>query len=214
MVFLIKRIKETKGEISILIALFILILCIMLSGLTDIGNRHWGLRETQTKIDIAGTNALYQSIDLNGLRDETLQIIGGGTGITSSGEGTVEGGNSGISSNEVESIIKRAYEKELSEIKYGKVYPTVKYSTVKFEYTNKGLGYKTDISRDRPQVSLESVVSYTVDSSPVLDSYTGNKNKDFSSSFSNSQFTVSINESANDGKVELLIHSITRIVLK
>lgn len=207
---MVNIIKRKNGEISILMALFILVLCIMLSGMMDLASRQWGLRETQTKIDIAGTNALYRSIDLNSLKDETLQIIGGGDGISSDGTGS-----SSVNSSEVESIIRKAYKEELSTIQYGGNYPTIKYSKVKFEYTNKGLGYKgSNASKERPQVSLESVVSYKIATSSVIDNFTGNKDKTFSSSFSNSEFKVTINENANDGTSELLIHSTTRIVLK
>ena len=50
-------IKNKNGEVSVLVIALIFISCIMVSGLVDISMSQWGIRETQVKLDIAGTNA-------------------------------------------------------------------------------------------------------------------------------------------------------------
>lgn len=204
---MIKKLKSKKGEISVLMVLFILILTYMFGFMLDLGNRQWGIRETQTKIDIAGTNALYKSINLNSLKFESLDI--GGTSIGADGSGA-----SSVNPSVYESVIKDAYKKELSAVTYGGSSPTILYTKVDFKYTNTGLGYTAGSAKSRPQVALESVVSYTVDSSLVTDNVNVNKQETVKSSLSNTSFTVNIKDSANDGKAIVYIHSETKVVLK
>lgn len=72
---MINKLKEKKGQISVTMVIFIMVLCYMLASMIDIGNRQWGLRETQTKIDIAGMNALYNSVNLDSLRLEAQRRV-------------------------------------------------------------------------------------------------------------------------------------------
>lgn len=199
--------KERKGQISVIMVVLILILCYMFASMVDISTRQWGLKETQTKIDIAGMNALYNSVNLDSLRLETLDI--GGSGISSDGSGA-----SSINPSQYETTIRNQYIKELSNITYGGTRPTIKYTKVDFQYTNKGLGYKNTGAKSRPQVLLESIVSYTVDSSLVTDNINVNKTGTVKSSLSNTSFTVTLQDTAGDGKAVLLIHSETKLVLK
>lgn len=204
---MINKLKEKKGQISVIMVIFIMILCYMFASMIDIGNRQWGLRETQTKIDIAGMNALYNSVDLNSLRLETLNI--GGSGISSDGTGA-----DSITASQYETKVRDEYKKELSTVTYGGASPSIRYTKVDFEYSNTGLGYKGSNAKSRPQVLLESVVSYTVDSSTVTDTLNLNKQATVTSSLSNTSFTVSVQDTAEDGKAILLIHSETKLVLK
>lgn len=204
---MVNKLKEKKGQVSVVMVILIMILCYMFAGMVDLGTRQWGLRETQTKIDIAGMNALYNSVNLDSLRLETLDI--GGSGISADGSGA-----SSIDSSKYETKVKNEYTKELSSITYGGVKPTIKYTRVEFQYTNKGLGYKGSSAKSRPQILLESVVSYTVDSSLLTDNVTLNKGGTVQSSLSNTSFTISVQDVANDGKAVLLIHSETKLVLK
>lgn len=205
---MINRIKkDKKGQISVIVVILIMILSYMFSALVDIGGMQWGLRETQTKLDIAGTNALYKSINLDSLRMEVLDV--GGSGISSDGTGA-----STINPSEYEAVIKKAYNNELSSVTYGNSKPQIKYTKVDFMYTDKGLGFKNSSTKKRPQILLESVVSYTVDSSKVTDSRSIKGKKTVTSSLSNTTFTVTIEDKAEDGKSTLLIHSETKLVLK
>lgn len=206
---MLKKIKSKKGQISVLMVVFIMILCYMLAGMVDIANRQWGIEETQSKIDIAGMNALYGSINLDSLRLETLEISGGGGGIGHDGAGADT-----INPSQYEPVVKKAYRDELTKVTYGGKSPAIRYTDVDFEYSNFGLGYKGNTAKQRPQVVLESVVSYTVDTSTLTDKFTGTLGKEISSSHANTDFKVTVTESAKDGKAELLIHSITRLVLK
>lgn len=206
---MVKKIREKSGQISVIMVVFIMTLSYMLAGMTDMGTRHWGLKETQSKIDIAGMNALYSSINLESLRHETLEITGGGNGISSDGSGA-----GSIDPSQYEPVVKKAYTDELRAVKYGGKSPNISYVDVDFEYSNFGLGYKTNSAKERPQVILESVVSYIVENSNLLDKYDKNLSKQISSSHANTDFTVTIKSTAEDGKAELLIHSITRLVLK
>lgn len=198
-------IKNKNGEVSVLVIALIFISCIMVSGLVDISMSQWGIRETQVKLDIAGTNALYNSIDLESLKLEELNI--GGNSITTEGA-------SSLASQEYKRTIQDNYLNELSRVTYGGKKPVIKHTNVDFVYTNKGLGYVGSATKARPQVSLQSVVSYTVASSVLTDSMGGFTSKIGNSSLSNTKFEISIEDSANDGESILIIQSETKIVLK
>lgn len=204
---MINKLKEKKGQISVIMVIFIMILCYMLASMIDIGNRQWGLRETQTKIDIAGMNALYNSVNLDSLRLETLDI--GGSGISSDGTGA-----DSLNSSQYATKVRNEYTKELSNITYGGARPNIRYTNVDFEYSSTGLGYKGSGTKSRPQVLLESIVSYTVDSSIVTDKLNLDKQATVTSSLSNTNFTITVKDTAEDGKAILLIHSETKLVLK
>lgn len=204
---MVNKLNEKKGQISVIMVIFIMGLCYMFAGMIDIGNRQWGLREVQTKLDIAGMNALYNSVNLESLRLETLDI--GGSGISSDGSGA-----DSINPSQYEKVIQNAYKNELNTVTFAGEKPTIKYTKVDFQYTSTGLGFKSSNAKKRPQVLLESVVSYKVDSSTFTDSLNFNKKKTVTSSLSNTSFTVSVSETAEDGMATLLIHSETKLVLK
>lgn len=203
------KIKERQGSISVIVVIFVFILVSMFAGMVDTSTIQFGLKETQGKIDIAGTNALYSSINLDSLRLETLEIEGGGSGIAFDGTGADL-----VDSSRYESVINTAYRNELRTIEYAGRRPNIRYTKVDMEYSDFGLGYKGAVASKRPQVVLESVVSYTVSSSSLSDTYSGIKSKEIKSSHANSDFVITISETENDGEMNLLIHSTTRIVLK
>lgn len=203
------KLKNKDGQISVIMVVFIMILCYILSGMVDLGTRYWGLKETQSKIDIAGMNALYGTVNLESLRLETLEIEGSQNGIASDGTGAES-----VNPDEYEPIVRNAYREELKKVRYGSRKPEIRFTDVNFEFSDFGLGFKESSAKKRPQVVLESVVAYKVDSTTLTDKLSGNINKKVSSSHSNTEFTVTINEKAKDGEAELLIHSITRLVLK
>lgn len=199
------KIKNKSGEVSVLVVALIFISCIMVTGLVDMSMSQWGIKETQAKLDIAGTNALYNSIDLESLKLEELNI--GGNSITMDGA-------TSLTNEEYKKTIQSNYIDELSKVTYGGQAPVIRHTNVDFVYTNKGLGYVGSITKARPQVSLQSVVSYKVASSTLTDSAGGLTSKTGSSSLSNTKFDISIEDSANDGESILIIQSETKIVLK
>ena len=76
------------------------------------------------------------------------------------------------------------------------------------------MGYSGSSVKERPQVSLQSVVSYTVSSSTVTDTSGIFNVKTGTSSLSNSTFNIKVEDSSNDGESILVIQSETKIVLK
>lgn len=203
---MVKKLQSKKGAVSVLMVVFILVLCYMFGSMLDLGNRYWGIRETQSKIDIAGSNALYNSINEDNLKYEVLDIGGSAIGIDGSGAGSLTSAH--------ETVIKNAYKTELANVKFGNASPEILYTKVDFQYTNKGLGYKGTATKSRPQVALESVVRYRVDVSMVTDGVNINKTSTVKSSLSNTSFTVTVKDTAKDGKADLYIHSETKLVLK
>lgn len=204
--------KNVKGAVSIIMVIFILILVTAFTMLIDLSSSMFGMKEIQSKIDIAGINALYNSIDYTQLRDETLGVVNGGS-ITSSGSLS-----SDMNERKYVEIIRNKYINELQQIKYPGENPKIQKSEVRFVYNDFGVGYNaangSTSAKSRPQVVLESIVSYDVSSSVLVDEFTRNVKKSVKSTYSNSEFSVTVSDRGKDGKSTVMLHSITRIILK
>lgn len=204
--------KNVKGAVSIIMVIFILILVTAFTMLIDLSSSMFGMKEIQSKIDIAGINALYNSIDYTQLRDETLGVVNGGS-ITSSGSLS-----SDMNERKYVEIIRNKYINELQQIKYPGENPKIQKSEVRFVYNDFGVGYNaangSTSAKSRPQVVLESIVSYDVSSSVLIDEFTRNVKKSVKSTYSNSEFSVTVSDRGKDGKSTVMLHSITRIILK
>lgn len=204
--------KNVKGAVSIIMVIFILILVTAFAMLIDLSSSMFGMKEIQSKIDIAGINALYNSIDYTQLRDETLGVVNGGS-ITSSGSLS-----SDMNERKYVEIIRNKYINELQQIKYPGENPKIQKSEVRFVYNDFGVGYNaangSTSAKSRPQVVLESIVSYDVSSSVLIDEFTRNVKKSVKSTYSNSEFSVTVSDRGKDGKSTVMLHSITRIILK
>ena len=204
------RLNSKKGAISVIMVIFMMTLVVSFTLMLDTSYIAYGLREVQSKIDTAGINAMYQSIDLNHLRNEEMAIVGGGGSISSSGV-------ININASRYTNTIRNAYIRELNNIEYPGENPTVRDARVSFEYSNFGLGFNAASSssaRRRPQLVLESMVSYEVPASVVIDDSTRTVARTVDSVHSGSEFRVTLQETGRDGRQAVLVHSITRIVLK
>lgn len=200
--------EEKKGAVSIIMVLFLLTLLASFSLLFDMSFTMFGLRDIQSKIDAAGINALYSSIDLEYLRNEQMAIVNNGGSISTSGV---------IKSGAYTNTIKNAYTAELNKIDYPGENPKVKKTNVSFEYSDFGLGYNAasvSSAKKRPQIILESIVSYDVPSSTLVDEVTRRVTKSVKSVHTGTDFQVTIQDKGVDGKKTVLVHSLTRIVLK
>lgn len=202
--------KENSGAVNIIMVIFLLILVFSFSLMLDLSSTMFGMNEIQSKIDMAGINALYGSVDYRYLRDEELGIVGGGS-ISSSGTQT------NVSTGQYRDVINEAYKRELYSIDYPGTNPKVENTRVSFEYSDFGLGFngaESSKAKSRPQVILESMVSYDVSASELSDNATVSKTKSVKSVHSNTSFEVTVRDSEVDGKKKIVIHSITRLVLK
>lgn len=200
--------EEKKGAVSIIMVLFLLTLLASFSLLFDMSFTMFGLRDIQSKIDAAGINALYSSIDLEYLRNEQMAIVNNGGSISTSGV---------IKSGAYTNTIRNAYTAELNKIDYPGENPKVKRTNVSFEYSDFGLGYNAasvSSAKKRPQIILESIVSYDVPSSTLVDEVTRRVTKSVKSVHTGTDFQVTIQDKGVDGKKTVLVHSLTRIVLK
>lgn len=208
---LYKKVNSTKGAISIAMVIFLLVVSSAFALLIDMSSVMFGMKEIQSKIDIAGINALYNTIDYDYLRDETLGLTNGDA-ITSGGQVS-----SNLNQQNYISVIRNRYMDELRSIKYPGSNPQVIKSEVRFEYSNFGIGYNSNTStaaKARPQVILESIVSYEIESSTLMDEVTRDLTKSVNSTYNNSNFSVTISDKGKDGKSTVMLHSITRVVLE
>ena len=208
----IKKIKkENKGAISILIVIFIFILVIAFDGLFGISTSMSSITGLQSKLDIAGLNALYDSVDLNALKDNQLGVVDGGGIITNDGQV-----NQAVFEGKFKNVIKRKYEDELRRIEFPGKNMKILKTDVDFEYSNFGIGFSSSSStaRQRPQIILESIISYDVASSSAFDELDRVKGKDIKSVRSGTTINITVTDSGRDGYQTIVVHSVTRLVLK
>lgn len=205
-----QKINSSKGAISIMMVIFLLTLSAAFAMLIDLSSIMFGMKEIQSKMDIAGMNALYNVVDYRYLRDETLGLTNGES-ITSSGTTSFAGTTSTYAT-----LIRNKYNDELRSIKYPGSNPKIEKSRVSFEYSKFGVGYNSSSSsaKSKPQVVLESIVSYEVSASNLVDSITRNLVKRVWSTYDAKDFTVTISDTGQDGKSKVMLHSITRIILE
>ena len=205
----IKKIKkENKGAISILIVIFIFILVIAFDGLFGISTSMSSITGLQSKLDIAGLNALYDSV---ALKDNQLGVVDGGGIITNDGQV-----NQAVFEGKFKNVIKRKYEDELRRIEFPGKNMKILKTDVDFEYSNFGIGFSSSSStaRQRPQIILESIISYDVASSSAFDELDRVKGKDIKSVRSGTTINITVTDSGRDGYQTIVVHSVTRLVLK
>lgn len=206
-----RKFKDTKGATSTVMVIFLLTMCSAFTLLIDMSSRMFGMKDIQSKIDIAGINALYNSIDYTQLRNETLGVVNGGS-ITSGGTASTD-----MNEQKYIEIIRNNYKRELNSIEYPGDNPVVRKSDVRFVYSDWGVGYNTANSasaKRRPQVVLESIVSYEVSASALVDEIGKNVTKSVKSAYNNTTFSVTVSDTGKDGKSVVMLHSITRLILK
>ena len=206
----IKKVNSKKGAVSIIMVIFLLTISIAFTLLIDLSTTMFGMKEIQSKMDIAGINALYNSVDYTYLRDEAL-------GIQDSGHITSGGASTADPTKYVDKI-RANYINELQSIDYPGTNPVVRKSEVRFEYSNFGVGYNgaagSTSGKSKPQVVLESIVSYEVPSSTFADEVTRKLTKSVKSTYSNSSFSATVEDGGQDGKTTVMLHSMTRVILK
>ena len=190
---------------------FIMIVIFIFTMMVDLATNMWAMKDLQQKIDNAGINALYSSIDISYLKDEILAVNNSGGGIALDGTG-----KDSVNNSTYKPIIDSAYQQELSKVKFNGANPNIESTRVKFDWTDYGLGYDSSTqtsAKKRPQIILESMVSYLVPASDLVDKRTGNETKRVTST-SSGEYSIVIHETANDGMRKVVIYSNTRIVLK
>lgn len=179
---------DKKGGFSIIYVIAIFVAMLIAIGFMDILSRSYHMDEIQSSMDIAGISALQTGVDETKLRVEVFEID--------------------------EHVVKSNYKKlirnnldNMGGIVSYKIYdPDVDFDP----NSTYGLG---STSKGRPQAVLDSTVVIVVENSQMFDLIPG-AYETFYDSKDGKYIDVKYNGTTEDGKVELIIRSVTRIVYR
>lgn len=184
------RIKNNKeGVISIPIVIVIFISMITIVGYINIIQKNYVFNEVRSIMDMAGVSALKSGVDETALRREEFIID--------------------------ESFVRKEYKRLIGKsISENSLITSFKLGTNDIEidiYNSKwGLGSST---KSRPQARLEAIAKVRIKVNSTFDIESLTK-KSYYDSFKNKNFTITYAGKTNDGEIELIVRSVTRIVYR
>lgn len=179
--------KNKKGSFSIMFVILTFIGVLVVTAFIDIMKESWTLQEVQSIMDTAGVSALRTGVDEQKLRLEVFEVN--------------------------EYAVKTTY-MNLTEQLFAnsKNIHHVTYLPIKVEVfkDNWGIG---GVNQQHWQALLDSTIIIHVDGSPVFDLFP-NLKKTFYDSRSGRNFDVTYQGTTQDGKIELAVRSVSRIVYR
>jgi|HigsolmetaAR206D_1030411.scaffolds.fasta_scaffold00003_141 uncharacterized membrane protein len=206
--------KNERGAYSLIAAILVVILATCLTAYVDIVNMKWALNEVQSVMDSAGINTLQNQVNNKALRAEILSLSSSNSDLTD--QDYADTNNQKFTPAE-----QKKYKEEMRKYYYEEIAKQIKTADkvvdydvervdITFSYDDWGLG---DTTGKLPQITLESVVRMRVATTPFFD-MSSNVSKTFYSSRNNANFTVTYNGVTEDGKTELIVRSVTRLVFR
>lgn len=160
---------------------------ILAIGFTDILMRSFTIQEVQSTMDVAGVSALQIGVDQTKLRVEIFDVD--------------------------EHVVESEYERMVSEIlSQGDRIQSFHFIRTDVEQftSNFGIG---GTGKSRPQARLDSQMVIVVDNSQLFDLIPG-AYKTFYDSKDGEYFDVNFNGITEDGNVELIVRSVSRVVYR
>lgn len=201
---MMKKLQNNKGSFAIISAVLVFVVILAISAYSDMIAKRWTINEVQSIMDASGANTLKNTVDLTYLRAEILATDENNTADTATKL---------VATTDYKNKIKKAYIKELeSQVSTNQTITDLNVQTVdvSFNYDTFGLG---ESEKPRPQITLDSVTKLKVTSQEWMDNMDG-MSADVYSSRNNSTFTVQYAGKTADGKTELIIRSVTRLVYR
>lgn len=182
-----KFLKDNRGSFSILFVVLIFIGVMVVTFFVDMMRQTYTLQEVQSIMDTASVSALRTGVDETKLR---VQIFD-------------------VDKNTVENSYKRLVTNLIDE---SSNISDFRFTRTKVETFTENWG-TGETTKSRPQALLDSSMIITVESSPILDMIPGVE-ETFYDSRGGSNFEVNYMGRTQDGKVELAIRSVSRIVYR
>jgi hypothetical protein len=184
----LKRLLNNKdGGFSILFVILIFIGIIVMVGFLDITVRSYTINELQSNMDVSGVSSLQSGIDKTKLRVEIFDV----------------------DKHIVEANYKKMISERLNEAENIESFHFIKTDVETFN-SDFGLGKS---SKTRPQALLDSTIVIVVDNSQMFDLVPGSY-KMYYDSKSSDYFEIQYNGKTDDGKVELIVRSVSRLVYR
>lgn len=179
--------RNTKGAFSILFVILIFIGVLIATAFMDMLVKSYTLQEVQSVMDVAGVSALQTGVDTRKLRVEIFDV----------------------DKHVVESNYKKLVSERMNESNKILSHKFVRTNVETFTETW-GLGVT---GKSRPQALIDSTMIIVIENSPMWDLIPG-ANETFYNSRDGEYFDVTYLGKTKDGKVELSIRSVSRIVYR
>lgn len=206
-----RKIRNQKGDISLLGILIVLIGITMISGFFNITKKSWVKSELQSILDISTINALSQSIDRDKMREQIYQIKGTGKYIDTRGGYPTYGDDSAYKdviktnlSNELKKNIKASNGTIISY--------DIKHFDSNLEYNSKGVN-SNNSSQLKPQLYMEAVILLDIKNVKDFDNL-NSYNLEFKNAISSNISNVTVVETKKDGITTIAVRTTSRIVFK
>ncbi|TCK01315.1 UNVERIFIED_ORG: hypothetical protein BDK47_1166 [Anoxybacillus amylolyticus] len=179
--------KEKQGSFAIIVAIVVFVGALTVTAFVDMLSRTYLINEVQSIMDVSGTSALRTGVDVVNLRAEDFRF----------------------DKNLVESNYRRMVSDQVGRLPNISHYQFVDMDVSVFQSAF-GLG---QTGKPRWQGMIDSTMMIQVEASPVFDLIPG-ATETFYDAKSSSSFQVSYVGKTEDGKVELLVRSVTRVVYR
>ncbi|BBW98912.1 hypothetical protein [Geobacillus subterraneus] len=179
--------NDKQGSFAIVVAIVVFVGALTVTAFIDMLSRTYLLNEVQSIMDVSGTSALRTGVDEVQLRT----------------------GDFALDRDLVEANYRRMVEEQVRSLSKIVGYQFVDMDVSVFQ-SNFGLG---QTGKPRWQGMIDSTMMIQVEASPVFDLIPG-ASETFYNAKNSSSFQVSYVGKTEDGKVELLVRSVTRVVYR
>lgn len=208
-----RKIRNQKGDISLLGILIVLIGITMISGFFNIAKKSWVKDELQSILDISTINALSQSIDRDKMREQIYQIKGTGKYIDMRG-GYPTYGNDPSYKNVIKTNLSNELKKNIKASNGTIISYNIKHFDSDLRITPKGVtsGFNI-VPQVKPQLYMEAVILLDIKNIKDFDDL-NSYNLEFKNAISNNISNVTVVETKKDGITTIAVRTTSRIVFK
>lgn len=201
---MLNKLKNNKGSFAIISAILIFTVVLCITAYVDIISKRWVTNEVQSVMDVSGTNTLKTTVDKEYLFKEIL---------ASDPNNPIDKNIKQADTEKYKKKIVDAYKKEIrSQINTNSTIKELDLENVyvSFDYDKFGLGVT---SKSHPQITLTSVSKIRIDT-PMFMDYGDGINTQVYNSRSGKNIQITYKGETDDGKTELGVYSVTRLVYR
>ena len=206
-----RKIRNQKGDISLLGILIVLIGITMISGFFNITKKSWVKSELQSILDISTINALSQSIDRDKMREQIYQIKGTGKYIDMRG-GYPTYGNDPSYKNVIKTNLSNELKKNIKASNGTIISYNIKHFDSDLYNTPKGVN-SNNAPQVKPQLYMEAVILLDIKNIKDFDDL-NSYNLEFKNAISSNISNVTVVETKKDGITTIAVRTTSRIVFK
>lgn len=202
----ISKLKNKKGAYTLLAVIFLFLICLTITAYSDMLKKNYTLNEVQSIMDMSGVSALESLVKDN--KDELKEEI-----LAVSKDDYIDTTNNSKKLKNYETIVFSKYKGLIAEsIKKNSniISIQVQNQDISFSNIKYGLG---ETNKARPQITLDTTAKVVINVSPNFDTLE-KVTKKYWSARKNTEFQVVSVNATEDGKTELVIRSVSRLVYR